>query len=620
MDQKNQDSSQTPREDLVKKIFDRPKAEKQRVSSIFTHFRHSPKVVSPGPRKDAATSHLRPLPVAIDIGTTSIKLVRLGEAKDGRIEIISIDEEDLASGGELITIGSLKASLKSIVGRNRVGHSCVTAISSKSIHFYNMMFPQMPDSELMAAVRFKVGQLKPFELDIDNLVVRFSKWSNAEENSKGGPRKIIVACVPKYIVDERIALLQELGLTVIKVGLDPFELINLSSFYKSGGMKDEISLWADMGADNAFLVIEKDSSLCFSRNLTLTSNHMTASLAKYAGVDEKEAEKLKKNYGLIFWSPDKKIPAFYEPAKSPEEAEDKSERVYYGLISHAENLVVDMMHSFKYFSYQVAQSRITRFHRVILCGGGVNLKNMDQFLSVRLGVPVERINPFGLFKMADGAQGRRKDLMAASANFAVCIGLAAGQKLDQSNQINLVSKEEKEPVRIFQNILKIAPAAAAVALVAAAAFLTASQMQKTDSIKSQVTALQAKVGKAKSKLGDVQARQIDMSKEEAELLSNKELLGARLSLVQGGLRTPKNFSKLLTSLADALPEDVWITKLKYKGGKLTISGSAIKMDLVSDFIEDMKTADGFRDASLSFTEKDADFEIFNFEIIADIKV
>ena len=155
MSQESQDSSQTPREDLVKDIFDRPKSEKHKVSSIFTHFKNSPKIAGPAPKREPAHPHLRPLPVAIDIGTTSIKLVRLGESRDGKVEIISIDEETLKPEGGAGSPDPFRQALKSIIGRNRVGHSCVTAISSKNIHFYNMMFPQMPDDELLTAIRFK---------------------------------------------------------------------------------------------------------------------------------------------------------------------------------------------------------------------------------------------------------------------------------------------------------------------------------------------------------------------------------------------------------------------------------------------------------------------------------
>lgn len=619
-EKENKISSQTPHESLVKDIFDRPEAERHEVSTIFTHFRHSPKISSVRHGEKAAPSPFKMFPAAIDIGTASIRLLKLGETKEGAAEIISIDEEKIPQARTAESPDPVRLALKNIVTRNSVGHSCVTTLSSKRVHFYNMVFPQMPDGELLSAIRYKVSQLKPFDLDIEKLIIKYAKWGMPPKTAKGAPQKILVACVSRDVFENTIQLFHEVGLKVVKVGLNPFEIINLSRFYKAGGAKDEITLWINLGADNTFLAIEKDGCLSFSRNLTLTSNNITKALAQYAGIKQEEAEELKKNYGLIFWSPDKKMPAFYEPAKSPEEAEDKSEKVYYGLISHTENLVVDIIHSFKYFSYQVAQSQITRFHKVILCGGGANLKNLDQFLSVRLGVPVERINPFSMFKLADTMQSRRKDIMGSSSNFAVCGGLAIGQSFKESDQINLISKEEKESVKVFTVLAKAVPAAAAAAALAFVVYLSLVQVGNAHHYKAEIASLTKEVNNAKSKLGNVQARQLDLSKEVAELLKKKELLQARLKVVEGAYRSPQDFSKLFTSISGLLPEDIWVTKMKYKAGELVITGSAVKMELVSKLIEDIKSAKEFSGAEFNFTEKDPNFEIYNFEIIAKIKM
>lgn len=616
MNQKSQDSNQTAPKDFVKDIFDRPKTEKDKISTIFTYFRHSPKLASPGPKGIALPSSLKPLPTAIDIGASSIKLLQMAEGKDERMEIVCIDEEALPAGAE--SKDSMRLALKRIISRNRVGHSCVTTISASDVHLYNMLFPPMPADELVNAVNYKISQLKPFDSDIEKLVVRYSKWGDAAA-PKGAPQKIVVACALRSVVENRISLFHELGIRLLLIGISPFELVNLSPYYKPGAAKDEVTLWIDLGDTNTFLAIERGGSLSFSRNLTVSSKHLTKALAQYAAVKEEEAEELKRNYGLIFWSPDKKIPAYYEPTKSPEETEDKSEKVYYGLISHAENLVVDIMHSFKYFSYQAAQSQITRFHRVVLCGGGANLKHMDQFLSVRLGVPVERINTFGLFRPADDMQTRRKDLMGASSNFAVCAGLAVGQKKERTRQINLIAKEEKPGFKIFSSVLKAAPAAAAIIAIVAGVSLTLAQMQKVGQYRGEMNLLTKKVTRLKSQLGDIQARQLELGKEEAGLLSKKKLLEARFNLVHESLRRPEDFSALLTSVAKLMPENAWVTRVSYKAGKLTITGSTIDTEFIARLIEDIKSSKEFSDADFNYTEKDPNTDIYNFEIVADVR-
>ncbi len=615
MDQKDKNYSQITHKDIVKDIFDKPKAEKEKVSTIFTHFKPSSKIISPLPHKEIPSPHLKPLPVAIDIGTSSIKLLQLAEGKKGDLEIVAIDEEKLV-GGTGSEPTSARSALRHIINRNRPGPLCVTTLFPGDVQLYSMLFPPMAEDELISAIRYKVTQLRPFDSDIDKLIVRYLKWNGTAELTKAVQQKVVVICVSRAAFENRMSLLHETGLKPVRVGISPFDLINLSKYYTAKDIKDEVTLWIDFGAENTFLAIEKDDCLCFSRNLTLSSKHLTKALAQYRGIGEEEAEELKRNYGLIFWAADKKIPAFYEPSESPDKTQDKSELVYYGLISHLENLVVDIMHSFKYFSYQVAHSQITRFHRIILCGGGANLKNLDHFLSVRLGVPVEKINPFSLFKLSDHMQTRRKDLITASTNFAVCTGSAIGQKIQQPKQINLLAEEKKEPFKIFSAALRQVPVMVGMLVIVCGIALFSTQAAKAGYYKKEMASLIKKVTMAKARLGKMQAMQLSLNKEEAGSLNKKALLEARLNLIREGLREPEDFSKRLTIIANLLPEDIWINKLNYKDGRLYISGSTADVALIQAFIEDIKSSEEFVAADFSYTEKDTATQVYNFEIIA----
>jgi type IV pilus assembly protein PilM len=611
MKQEDKNSNQIVPKDIVKDIFDR-KAGRRKVSTIFTPSKPSAKVMPPGPKREVPSYPLRPLPVAIDIGTTGIRLLQLAEGEKNRLEIVCIDEESVSPGTDSAT--SIRSALENIINRNRTGPLCFTTLSTKDVQLYNMLFPPMSEEELITAIRYKVMQLKPFNSDIEKLIIRFSKWDDRGDLSKGSRQRIIVACLNRDVVEDRISLLEEIGLRPVKIGIEPFDLVNLSKFYRPGGLKDEVTLWIDFGAERTFLAIEKGGSLCFSRNLTLTSKYMTKVLAQYCGVNEGEAEDLKRNYGLIFWSPDKKIPAFYESAKPPGGTEDKSEKVYYALISHLNNLVVDIMHSFKYFSYQVAQSQITRFDRVVLCGGGANLKNLDKFLSARLGVPVERINPFGLFKLS----GAREDLIKASSNFALCAGLAVSSKAEEPKQVNLLPEREKRPPWIFAGVIRQWPVMTTTLAIILAISLAGVQIERLRYYKREMDSLVKKVATTKAQLGNMQAVQLNLNKEEAELLNRKALLKARLNLAQKGLRIPEDFSGKLTIIAGLLPEDIWITKLSYKDRKLIIIGSTADMSLISTLVEDIKSSKEFVDADFNYTEKDFVRGVYNFEIVAEL--
>jgi len=80
----------------------------------------------------------------------------------------------------------------------------------------------------------------------------------------------------------------------------------------------------------------------------------------------------------------------------------------------------DIEHTFKSFSYQVTQSQITRFEKVILSGGGSYLKGLLPFLRNRLNADVQMIDSLANFSSL--APSFRGDDLSCRLN--VVLGLA----------------------------------------------------------------------------------------------------------------------------------------------------------------------------------------------------
>lgn len=605
--QEKKKSPSTGSSGLVKDIFSRQKAGKDKVSTLFTHFKHTPKPV-PQPKMPLPSGY-KPFPPAIDIGTSSIKVIQLAEDEKGKLKIIAIDQEPYTE---------LQVALKKVINRNKLSGPCVTSLAAKDIQLYNMIFPPMSETELRAAIQYKITQLKPFNLTPENLYYKFKKWEIPGLPTMSQQR-VIIACASKDAVSKRIELFKEHGMHVKVIEPLPFSLINLSRFYKPVNLKEEVMLWIDLGAEESFIAIERGGVLSFSRNLNSTSENMTKAVAQRAHVSEDEAGQLKKKFGLSFWAPDKFMPPFNEPEEGAKGAEDKSEVTYYGLVSLLENMVVDIEHTFKYFSYQVAQSQVTKFDRVMLAGGGVNLTNLDTFLSTKLGVPVERVNTFSIFGFSEAVQERRKDLIAAPADFAAACGLALSEKVPSAERVNLLPEGRKGAMQAFSSAMKEKPIKIAVAVMLAAAVLTGAQIIKAGYYKGRMSSLTSELRTSKARLGKLQTRQLEQAKQESELLTRKELLEARLELLQNSYRAPEEFSAVLGSFASLLPEEIWVTDLTYKDEKMVLSGSTPDINLISELIDEIKIADEFVDAGFNHSEKEPAREVYKFEIAIEVK-
>ncbi|MFH1503860.1 MAG: pilus assembly protein PilM [Candidatus Omnitrophota bacterium] len=366
------DNQKNSPKDIVREIFERPKQATDKVSALFTHFKQSaqPEVIS----EPSSQSLAKSFPAAIDIGTSSIKLLQLAENSKGQIEVIALDRQEYTTQAYQDLITCQKQALKKIVERNKVGPNVVTGLGSKEIQAFNLTFPLMAGQELKEAIHWKLTQLKPFNLAVEEIEYDFINWGDSANIPKTAQLKLLVICAPKSVVLQRLDLLASAGLNAVELGVTSVSLVNLYKFKAFPSAKGQAAIWFDLGAGESSLAVGKNGFIYFLRNYSLTSQNITQQISNNCQMSEKDAESAKCRFGLDFWHPDKETELFLKQEKVPLKNEDKPAAVFYGIVSLLENLVVDIENSFKYFSYQVSQSQVTQFDKIILSGGGATLK------------------------------------------------------------------------------------------------------------------------------------------------------------------------------------------------------------------------------------------------------
>jgi len=605
--------------DIVKNVFDRPKLGKVQVSSIFTHGNNARKIITSRQREaPEIPHHVKPLPVALDIGTTSVKIMRLGIDDKRRFEVIDIDTEPYETSDGVNTLLAIKNALETLRIRNKTGSSCVSTLPGKDAEVYNMMFPPMSDEELESAIQFKIAQLKPFGLSREKLVCKFKKWTISGNIGTNSQQRVVVVCVPKEALTRHITLLKDAGFNPLSVETPQASLVNLSGWRASEEVQyeEDVELWVHVGSAESFLAIAKNKSLCFAKKIDLVSSMMTKNIAKRCRIPESEAEAIKKEHGFSFFSKDKDLLSPAEHVASPNNQEKGAEEVYYALVSLLENLVVEIEHSFKHFSFQVAQSQITRFNKIVLSGGGANLKNLEEFLSVRLGVPVSRFDTFSAFKVSESVKKQRAELVEDSAVFTMVASLSIGQKMSQTEILNFLPNEDKNILSLLQTSMKQRPVQIIAGILFVVVLLSSVQAGIAAVNKTRMEDAAKKVQSAKSNQSKSKTLQIDLAKRESTLLDREKLLEAQLRLLKEASRGEVDVSDMLSSVASLLPEQIWINSLKYGEGRLLITGSTVNLVLITELIEKIKGTDAFFDAKFSYTQKEAQSEVYSFEIEA----
>ncbi len=593
-------------DNIVKKVFESAPSSSEKVSPLFTHFKHSAK--APVAKEAAKPGLSSKLPASIDLGTTRVKVVQLSQSAKGELEVVLMDEEAYAGAGQR------KQALEKILKRSPVGSGVILGLPAKETLTFNFSFPPMSDEELKEAVRWKLKQLKPFGLELEKVKYSIVHWQS-QPSTPAAQRRVTVICTPLENLTQKTALLNELGLKPLSIQASSLGPLHLKQLRAGAPSADETTMWLDLGAEESVFMVEKGGAACFVRNLSVTGMQLTRQIAQACRVHEMEAEELKKRYGLEFWAPGKESTAVSEEEKNNNPAAS----VFSGLSSLLENLVVDIEHSFKFFSYQVTQSQIPRFDRVMLAGGSSNLRNLENFLSDRLGVPVERANPFSSLRVQPMVRSQRRDFPSDSAVFASATGLVLSQVAAESRQVNLFVPERKTIVDVWAARAKKSPALVGALAIAAAAVFVGPEIGMMMAAKSQSEKITDKVKKARSELTSLQSNQVNLAQEEKDLSAKKFLLESKLKLFGNANQDRKPFSKILTKLASLLPEDIWVNKMTFAERKLTIVGSTSKNDLVVSFINNLKKPDDFSDVIFNYTQKDPTSSIYSFEIMMNVR-
>ncbi len=606
----------SPDENIVKKVFERSAgAQPDKVSPLFTHFKNAPKMkIKPAKKAAVSKSDAKRLPVAIDFGVSRIKLVQLAQDAKGGIEVALMDEELL--GEEMGTTPAVKnkQALEKLLSRNPVGPQAIVGLPAKEIQTYNFTFPPMTNEELREAVRWKIKQLRPFDQDEENVRYALLRWEPATSApAPGAQQRVTVVCVSSANISWKTTLLNEVGLKPMAMHVSALSLMETKRYSNLSKNPDEVALWLDLGAEESVCIVEKNGVVYFLRTLSVTGRQMTRQVAQNCKVDERTAEDLKTKHGLDFWTPQLQNTGLTEEERS----KNLSASVCLALVSLLENLVLDIEHSFKSFSYQVSQSQISKFDRVILTGGGANLKKIDTFLADRLAVPVVRLDPFQGMRIQDALRSRRLNLVDDGARFAAGTGLALSQisALPTPNLLLLDKKKRASIGKHLQARPKLVLSLAGVMGI----MLVAPLFMMTLYYKGEVATWSNRVKAARAEIKRRQASQLELAEQEKKLLEKKAALEEKLALFKVSGKERRQFSSTLTRLASLMPDDVWVTKLSFTDKKLVLVASTAKNDAMIEFLEDLRKPDDFSDVVFNYTKRDPKSSVFSFEVMMSVK-
>jgi type IV pilus assembly protein PilM len=306
--------------------------------------------------------------VAIDIGSSAVKLVQLREVK-GAYHLVNlgigylppeaiVDNSIMDSSSVVHVVRNLVESLK-IKTKN-----VATSISGHSVIIRKIQLPIMTEEELESSIQWEAEQYIPFEISEVNLDFQILGADPKDPSQMN----VILVAAKKDFVDDYVAVFKESGLNPVVMDVDCFAVEN--AFEANYGFaEDEIVALVNMGASAVNVNVLKGEISVFTRDIQVGGNLLNEELQKRLGLSNEEAEK----------------------ARSGEKVSASAEAIAEVMLDASENLAQEVQRSLDFFAATSADEKI---NKIFITGGVAKTGMVREAIERRIGVPVEVINPF----------------------------------------------------------------------------------------------------------------------------------------------------------------------------------------------------------------------------------
>ncbi len=92
-------------------------------------------------------------------------------------------------------------------------------------------------------------------------------------------------------------------------------------------------------------------------------------------------------------------------------------------------------------------------------------------------------------------------------------------------------------------------------------------------------------------------------KELEENKKKKEILTQKTQVIEQLIAKQIIPVKLMDLIVKAIPDKVWLTKLKFNGSQILLEGKALNNNLIANFIANLESTDFFKDVQLISSKK-----------------
>jgi type IV pilus assembly protein PilM len=331
--------------------------------------------------------------VGFDIGTDSLKVVQLERRGKltklvgyGKLEIPeNYIIEGIVTEPEKLSELTKKFLASGVWGKITAKRVC-TSLPESKVFTRTITLPHMTGNELADAVNWDASQTIPMAMT--DLFLDWQVIGPSIDDPKND--EIIYAAAPKAIVNSYLQFFEQLGMEIDSVETSLTAIIRSVVSRKN---KDALLL-VDIGGKTTNLAI-LDHVIQVTGSTLVGGDHITKRISEAFGVDEKEAEKIKKK-----------------------ESADEKAKIREAVDAEVTDITREATKMINYYEDERKAKKL--ISKVVICGGSASLSAIVEIFKEKLGISAEIGNPWSNISVYPLKSVPKEDAPA----FANAVGLA----------------------------------------------------------------------------------------------------------------------------------------------------------------------------------------------------
>ena len=352
----------------------------------------------------------------LDITDLSLKIVKL-KKKNKSFDLVSFNQLEIKPGiieegiikNEEALVKIIKTACQNIKGKKLDTKYVFASLPEEKSFLQVIQIPKMKEKELVSAVPFQAENYIP--LPIDDVYLDFQTIYPIKNYLNY--LNVLIVAMPKKIVDSYISCFKKAGLIPIVLEVESQAIARALIKKEEAGSAPLILI--DFGKNNIDFIIFSDHSIRFTCSVPISSQQLTMAISENLKINYDKAEKLKIEYGLI-----------------GEKKNDKAKKILQIMTPILNDLISQIQKYSNFYHDHSFDEHILpdgKIEKILLCGGGANLKGLPEFLFKNLGIPVELGNPRINFLSKRLNNAINKNILS----FTTAIGLALRAMDDKEN-------------------------------------------------------------------------------------------------------------------------------------------------------------------------------------------